>query len=202
MDRPGLESLLSLQSAPCLADWNQPGICTVPRSSFRPLPGLLSHLLLHLPHSFHSSHLSFSLLLEQTNFFLPQGLRFGCSICLELLQAPPPPGCRSSITSSERPSLSTLEARCPTPVPEVCMHACSVVSDSVTHWTAVRQASLSVGFLKQKYWSGLPFPSPGYLPNPGIGPASAVSLALAGSFFTTEQPGKPFLNHNSVLFYS
>ena len=92
MDRPELESLLSLQSAPCLADWNQPGICTVLRSSPRPLPGLLSHLLLLLPHSFHSSSVSFSLLLEQTNFFLPQGLCLGCSICLELLQAPPPPG--------------------------------------------------------------------------------------------------------------
>ena len=127
MDRPELESLLSLQSAPCLADWNQPGICTVLRSSPRPLPGLLSHLLLLLPHSFHSSSVSFSLLLEQTNFFLPQGLCLGCSICLELLQAPPPPGCRSNITASERPSLTTLEAPCPTPVPAVCskphMHA-------------------------------------------------------------------------------
>ena len=206
MDRPELDSLLSLQSAPCLADWNQPGICTVLRSSPRPLPGLLSHLLLLLPHSFHSSSVSFSLLLEQTNFFLPQGLCLGCSICLELLQAPPPPGCRSNITASERPSLTTLEAPCPTPVPAVCskphMHAHSVVSDSATPWTVVRQASLSMGFLKQKHWSGLPFPSPGYLPSPGIGPASAVSLALAGRFFTTEQPGKPILNHKSILFYS
>ena len=38
----------------------------------------------------------------------------------------------------------------------------------VTPWTIARQASLSMGFSKQEYWSGLPFPSPGDLPNPGI----------------------------------
>ncbi|ELR45062.1 hypothetical protein M91_03210, partial [Bos mutus] len=47
------------------------------------------------------------------------------------------------------------------------------------------QAPLSMGFSRQKYWSGLPFPSPGDLPNPGIKPASLVSLALADGFFTT-----------------
>ena len=45
-----------------------------------------------------------------------------------------------------------------------------------------------MGFLRQEYWSGLPFPSPGDLPNPGIEP---MSPALAGRFFTTEAPGKP-----------
>ena len=41
------------------------------------------------------------------------------------------------------------------------------MSDSVTPWTAARQASLSMGFSRQEYWTGLPFPSPGDLPNPG-----------------------------------
>ena len=50
-----------------------------------------------------------------------------------------------------------------------------------------RQAPLSVGFPRQEYWGGLPFSSPGDLPNPGIEP---VSPALAGIFFTTEPPGK------------
>ena len=45
------------------------------------------------------------------------------------------------------------------------------------------QAPLSMGFPRQEYWSGLPFPSPGDLPNPGMEPASP---ALAGRFFTTE----------------
>ena len=47
-----------------------------------------------------------------------------------------------------------------------------------------------MGFSRQEYWSGVPFPSPGHLPNPGIEPASP---ALAGEFFTTEAPGKPSL---------
>ena len=42
-----------------------------------------------------------------------------------------------------------------------------------------------MGFSRQEYWSGLPFPSPGDLPNPGIEPVSLLSPALAGGFFTT-----------------
>ena len=57
--------------------------------------------------------------------------------------------------------------------------------------TLTRQASLSMGFPKQKYWSGLPFPTPGDRPDPGIEPVSLVSPALAGGFFTTVPPGKP-----------
>ena len=48
-----------------------------------------------------------------------------------------------------------------------------------------------MGFLRQEYWSGLPFPPPGVLPHPGIELASPVVPALAGGFFTTEPPGKP-----------
>ena len=50
---------------------------------------------------------------------------------------------------------------------------------------------LSIGLPRQEYWSGLPFPSPGGLPDPGIKPESP---ALAGGFFTTEPPGKPRIN--------
>ena len=57
-----------------------------------------------------------------------------------------------------------------------------------TSWTVAHQAPLSMIFSRQEYWSGLPFPSPGDLPNPGIEPAYP---ALAGGFFTTELPGKP-----------
>ena len=46
------------------------------------------------------------------------------------------------------------------------------------------------GISKQEYWSGLPFPPPGDLPNPGIKPMSPASPALAGGFFTTEPPGQ------------
>ena len=57
----------------------------------------------------------------------------------------------------------------------------SYVQLFVTPWTVAHQASLSMGFSRQEYWSGLPFPSPGDLPNPGTEPASP---ALAGGVFT------------------
>ena len=59
-----------------------------------------------------------------------------------------------------------------------------------TPWTAGPQAPLSMEFSKQEYWSGLPFPSPGDLPNPGTEPESPGSPALAGGFSTTAPPGK------------
>ena len=48
-----------------------------------------------------------------------------------------------------------------------------------------------MGFPRQEYWSRVPFPSPGDLPNPGVEPPSLVPPALAGGFFTTELAGKP-----------
>ena len=56
-----------------------------------------------------------------------------------------------------------------------------------TPWTVARQAPLSMGFPRQEYWSGLPFPSPGDLPNPGIEPGSP---ALEANALTSEPPGK------------
>ena len=56
-------------------------------------------------------------------------------------------------------------------------------------WTTSQQSPLSMEFSRQE-WSGLPVPSPGDLPNPGIKPKSPASPALAGGFSTTEQPGK------------
>ena len=55
----------------------------------------------------------------------------------------------------------------------------------VTLWTVAHQASLSMGFSRQEYWSGLPCPSPGDLPDTGIKPTSLMSSALADGFFTT-----------------
>ena len=71
------------------------------------------------------------------------------------------------------------------------------MSDSFgTLWTVACQAPLSMGFPRQDYWSGLLFPTPGDLLDPGIEP---VSLALAGGFFTTEPPGKPGCPMGSVF---
>ena len=64
------------------------------------------------------------------------------------------------------------------------------MSDSLTPWTVAYQASLSMELFRQESWSGLSFPSPGDLPNPGIKPPFLVSPALAGGFFTTVPPGK------------
>ena len=74
----------------------------------------------------------------------------------------------------------------------VCTHLLlfshAIVSDSfVTPWTVVHLAPLSMGFPSQEYWSGLPFPPPGDIHNPGIKP---MSSALADGFFTTEPRGK------------
>ena len=64
----------------------------------------------------------------------------------------------------------------------------SRVSDSATPWTVAYQLSPSVGFSRQEYWSGLPFPSPGDLPNPGIEPRSP---AIQADALPSEPPGKP-----------
>ena len=60
------------------------------------------------------------------------------------------------------------------------------------------QAPLSLGFSRQEYWRGLPFPSPGHLPYPGIKPTSPISPALAGRFFTTSaiwEAQSPYTEH-------
>ena len=68
------------------------------------------------------------------------------------------------------------------------LRACSVVSDSVTPRSVVRQALRFMGFSRQEYWNGLPFPSPGDVPDPGIKPGSP---ALQVDSLSSEPPGKP-----------
>ena len=69
----------------------------------------------------------------------------------------------------------------------MCAKSLSHVQLSVTPWTLGHQAPLSMGFSRQKYWSGLPFPSPGDLPDPGIKPRSS---ALQAAPLLSEPPGK------------
>ena len=71
----------------------------------------------------------------------------------------------------------------------------SHVQLSATLWTVACQAPLSMGFSRQEYWSGLPFPSPGDLPNPGIEPTSLASPALVGRFITTSNIWVPIRYH-------
>ena len=64
----------------------------------------------------------------------------------------------------------------------------SVMSDSATLWTVCSPAGSCHGTFQARIWSGLPFPTPGDLPDPGVEPASP---AVAGGFFTTAPLGKP-----------
>ena len=75
-------------------------------------------------------------------------------------------------------------------VEEKCVCALSCVRLFSTLQTVAYQDPLSLGFSRQQYWNGLPLPTPGDCPNPGIKPTSLAS-ALASRFFTTESPGKP-----------
>ena len=69
----------------------------------------------------------------------------------------------------------------------------SCVQLFATLWIVACQAPLSIGFFRQEYWSGLPFPSSGDLPNPGIQPRSLKSPALATKFLPLVPPGYPLL---------
>ena len=83
------------------------------------------------------------------------------------------------------------------------MYVCvlSSVRLFVTLWTVACQTPLSMEFSKQEYWSELPFPSPGDLPDPGIKPTSLAPPALAGRFFTTVgPPGKPYITTKIKLY--
>ena len=72
-----------------------------------------------------------------------------------------------------------------------CIISCSPLSRVrlfATPWTVAQQTPLSIGFSRQGYWSWLPFPSPGDLPDPGIKPGSP---ALQADSVLSESPGKP-----------
>ena len=107
------------------------------------------------------------------------------------LEPDPPPAAR--IEPLGRPPALSLV---PSPSPassggkkvKVKVKSLSRVQLFATPWTVAYQASPSMGFSRQEYWSGLPFPSPGDLPHPGIEPRSP---ALEADALTSEPPGKP-----------
>ena len=76
------------------------------------------------------------------------------------------------------------------------MKSLSRVQLFATPWTVAYQASPSMGFSRQEYWSGLPFPSPGDLPNLGIEPGSP---SLEADALTSEPPGKPLYSIHTAL---
>ena len=73
------------------------------------------------------------------------------------------------------------------------------MSSFATLWTVARQAPLPMGFPRQEYWSGLPFPSPGDLPDAGMQSVSPELLAWSGGFFTNGPLGKPLSVHVGYL---
>ena len=79
--------------------------------------------------------------------------------------------------------------------PLLLLFSHQVMSDSfATLWTVAHQDLLSLGFPRREYWSRMPFPAPGDLPDPGIELTSPASIScIAGRFFSTEPPGKPQL---------
>ena len=85
-----------------------------------------------------------------------------------------------------------------------CMHAKlhQLVSDFATPRTVARQAPLSIGFSRQQYWSGLPCPPPGDLPDPGIKPVSLTSPVLAGGFFTTSTTWEATMSYTLLVLKS
>ena len=78
-----------------------------------------------------------------------------------------------------------VDSQCCVSFGRAYMLSYSVMSDSVTPWTVAHQAPPAMEFSRQEYWSGVPFPSPGDLPDPGIEPMYLLSFASAGVFFTT-----------------
>ena len=99
-----------------------------------------------------------------------------------------------------RKPLNTSGLHLPKPLNEsVCLLSCfSCVQLVATLWTVTCQPPLSMGFSRQEFWSGLPCPSPGDLPNPGTELASLKSPALAGRFFTTSTTWEA-LNEEGVV---
>ena len=75
------------------------------------------------------------------------------------------------------------------------LFSCQVMSNAFAPpWTVIHQVPLCMGFHRQAYWSGLPFPSPGDLPNPGTEPASMVSPALQVDSLPLSHQGSPQQN--------
>ena len=81
----------------------------------------------------------------------------------------------------------------------VCVYVLCHVWLFATPWTVAHQVLLSMGFSRQEYWSGLPCPPPGDLPEPGIKPASLTSPALAGKFFTARDTQEALSSLHSCL---
>ena len=116
-----------------------------------------------------------------------------CSGCHFLVQRIfPIQGSNLCLLHWQADSFSTEPPRKPQRMECACVLSCfSCVQLFVTQWTIAHQAPLSLGFSRQEYWSGLPCPPPGDLPNQEIKPAPLTFPALAGRFLTTSATWEP-----------
>ena len=138
---------------------------------------------------------------KQTLKYVRKILRFHSHDCICLVSTAcfsSPVSCQQSLKgnilhvvfSFPKPTLSSLNSYCIwQSYHNICTHVFSCVWLFATPWTVACQAPLSVRFSRQEDWSGLPFPPPGGLLDPGIETASPVGLALqADSFFSKALP--------------
>ena len=95
--------------------------------------------------------------------------------------------------------LLTISSVVPLPGP---MDTVSRVQLFAAPWTIACQAPLSMEFFRQGYWNGLPFSSPGHLPDPGIKPTSLVSPTLASEFFTTSTTREAPLSQSHTTLHA
>ena len=118
-----------------------------------------------------------------------------CAYVLSFLGLPltPPPTPPLYIITEHWAELPVLYGSFPPAVLHTYVHACSAMSDSVIPWTVAHQVPLSKRFCRREYWSRLPFPTQGDLPDPGIESECLASAALAGRFFTTAPPQRPMV---------
>ena len=119
-----------------------------------------------------------TILFYHVGSFLPGSPPTAVSPCQPPCQTP-----QLSGSGHDRPFIYTWDW----PLPRTSKCHCTVLSLIwllATLWTEACQAPWPVGFSRQEYWSGLPFPPPGDLSNPGIKPMSPATSVLAGRFFT------------------
>ena len=125
---------------------------------------------------------------SETLRYRGRDLRVSQKSCPSYTQTPPR---KNVLLTPKILAPSRLQACGPTlrygtlPVPPCMLSRFSHVQLFATLWTVTHQAPLSLEFSRQEYWSCLPSPPPGDLPNPGIEPTALVSPALAGGFFAS-----------------
>ena len=121
----------------------------------------------------------------------------GCCVSPSSTQCKLPEGRTLSVLFN---NVSQMPRAVPTICVCVCVKSLSRVRLFATPWTVARQAPLSMGFSRQGYWSGLPFPSPGDLPNPGIEPGSPALQEDALLSEPSRKPQVSFKTHSLENF--